>query len=77
MYTVTSKNKTYKVAAKHEISARLLCQLEENRYSMKASSEAYAKFRQNTISQMYEDDEIWDDVMWCVENCISTEKIIY
>jgi hypothetical protein len=118
VYTVTSKNKTYKVAARHEIIARLLCQLEENRYSMKASSVEYAKFRQNTIIQMYEDDEIWDDVMWCVgndkskqedairsyynnsrldnknvilnwldpenvtcskgvENCISTEKIIY
>ena len=41
---------------------------------MKASSEAYAKFRQNTISQMYEDDEIWDDVMWCVGNDKSKQE---
>jgi len=74
VYTVTSKNKTYRAAARHEIIARLLCQLEENRYSKKASSAAYAEFRQNTLSQMYADDEIWDDVMWRFGNDKSKQE---
>jgi hypothetical protein len=74
VYTVTSKNKTYRAAARHEIIARLLCQLEENRYSMKASSAEYAEFRQNTLRQMYEDDEMWDDVMWRVGNDKSKQE---
>lgn len=68
IYTVTGKNKSYKVAARHEIIARLLCQMEDNRYSMKASSEAYDKFRQDTLEQMYVDDEMWDEVMGSVGN---------
>lgn len=74
VYTVTSKNKTYKAAARHEIIARLLCQLEENRYSMEASSATYAKFRQDILSQMYADDEMWDDVMWRVGNDKSKQE---
>jgi len=60
---VKSKKKTYRVAARHEIIARFLCQAEDNKYSKKAYSEAYNKFRQDTLDQMYEDDELWDEVM--------------
>jgi hypothetical protein len=74
VYTVTSKNKTYRAAARHEIIARLLCQLEENRYSKKASSAAYAEFRRNTLNQMYSDDEMWDGVMWSVGNDKSKQE---
>ena len=74
VYTVTSENKTYRVAARHEIIARLLCQLEENRYSIKASSDEYAEFRKNTLSQMHADDEICDDVMWSFGNDESKQE---
>jgi hypothetical protein len=74
VYIVTSKNKTYRVAARHEIIARLLCQLEENMYFMKASSAAYAKFRHNTLIQMYAYNEMWDDVMWRVGNDESKQE---
>lgn len=63
IYTVTKNNKTYRVAARHEIIARMLCQFEENRNHKKASSDLYSKFRQKTISQMYADDEMWEDIM--------------
>lgn len=66
IYVVKNNNKTYRVAARHEIIARFLCQIEDNKYSRKAYDDAYNKFRKNILKYMYKDDELWDDIMWRV-----------
>ena len=67
IYTVKSKNKSYRVAARHEIIARFLCQVEENKNSRKAHADAYNKFRQNILDQIRVDDELWEFIMERVE----------
>ena len=63
IYVIKNKTKSYKAAARHEIIARLLCQIEDNRCFRKASEDAYANFRKLTLDQMYDDDDLWDEIM--------------
>jgi hypothetical protein len=63
IYVVSSNTKSYRVAARNEIIARMLCQLSHNKYSNSSLDSAFVHFKQDTLDQMYSDDEIWEEVM--------------
>jgi hypothetical protein len=62
VYVVSSSVKSYRVAARHEIIARLLCQMTDNKYSAVLDS-SFVSFKRDTLEQMYSDDEVWEEVM--------------
>lgn len=63
VFTLKSKKKSYTVSARHEIIARLLCQNEENKYERRINNELYNKFRSNILDSMYNNEELWEDIM--------------
>jgi hypothetical protein len=62
VYVISSNVKSYRVAARSEIIARLLCQMADNKYSSVLDS-SFAPFKRDTLEQMYSDDEVWEEVM--------------
>lgn len=63
IYMVYNDVKSYTVAARHEIIARMLCQMEDDRHAKKVLCSTFAQFKTDILDQMYSDDEIWEEVM--------------
>lgn len=71
VYNVQGIYKTYRVAARHETIARLLCQTEENRHTKNIEKTAYAEFKHNILNNMYDDEELMCEVLMRVGGDVS------
>ena len=57
------RKQLYRVAARHEIMARFICQKNEFQQNTRLKNSQYASFKQSTFDQMCNDDELWDYVL--------------
>lgn len=67
IFLCKKKSTSYRVCARHEIVARVLCQLEENKYELRENSKEYRNFKNNTIDRMRDDENFWYSIMDIVD----------
>lgn len=77
IYICKHKNRKYRVVARHEMIARMLCQTRDDRYNKRMRAESYKRFHRNTLDKMNESQDEWDTVMVRVNRnpCMVNEAI--